>query len=114
MAVGTDDACVSISIRVTDRQLFQPRIHCPKKGSEHKFGLIVCSKGRPTSLSTVVGRVDKTVSLEQLKFGMFLFGVGVGIGEIREVFSGDGMRKGWMQFVEGNDSSINILDVEFR
>ena len=54
------------------------------------------------------------VSIEQLKFGMFMFGVGVEIGEIREVFSGDGMRKGWMQFVEGNDSSINILDVEFR
>ena len=62
---------------------------------------------------TVGGRVDETVRLEQLKFGMFLFGVGVGFGEIREVSRGDGMRKGCVQFLEGDDSSIGILDAEF-
>ena len=51
-----------------------------------------------------------TISLEQLKFGMFLFGVGVGFDETREVTRGDGTRKGWVQFVEGDDSSINIHD----
>ena len=54
-----------------------------------------------------------TVSSEQLKFGMFMFGVGVGIGEIREVSSGNGTRKGCVQFVEGDASSISILDAEF-
>ena len=45
--------CVRIYIhaRVTDRKLLQPRVHCPQKGSKHGFGLLDCSKGRPTSLS---------------------------------------------------------------
>ena len=48
-------------------------------------------------MSDTVGRCgDVTVSSEQLKFGMFMFGVGVGIDEIEEMSSGDGMRKAWV------------------
>ena len=46
--------------------------------------------------NTVGGRGNVTVSSEQLKFGMFMFGVGVGIDEIEEMSSGDGMRKAWV------------------
>ena len=42
--------------------------------------------------------MDETGSLEQLTFGMFLFGVGVGFVEMREVSRDDGMRKRWVQF----------------
>ena len=55
-----------------------------------------------------------TVIGEQLKFGMFMFGVRVGIVEIWEVSSSDGMRKGRVKFVEGDDSSLDIVDAELR
>ena len=43
---------------------------------------------------TVGGLIDVTVILEQLKSGMFLFGVGVGFGEIRGVSRGGVIIKG--------------------
>ena len=42
---------------MTDRQLLQPRVHCPEKESKHGFGLLVCSKGRPTSLSIAAAKL---------------------------------------------------------
>ena len=74
--------------------------------------VIIAAMGGDTNK---VGRLwGVTVSVKQLKFDMFLFGVGVGFGETREVTKGDGVRKGWVQFVEGDNSRFDIVDAAFR
>ena len=63
--------------------------------------------------NTVGGLWVKMVGNKQLKFGVFLFGVRVGFGEIREVTRDDGVSEGWVQFVEGNDARFDIGDTTF-
>ena len=53
-------------------------------------------------INTVGGLWVKMVGAKQLKFDVFLFGVRVGFGEIREVTRDDGVSEGWVQFVEGH------------
>ena len=64
--------------------------------------------------SNTVGELwMKTVSRKQPNFGVFLFGVRVGCGEIRKVTGDDGVSEGWVQFVEGDNARFDIGDASF-
>ena len=64
--------------------------------------------------SNTVGELwVKTVGGKQLKFGVFLFGVRVGFGEIRKVTRDYDVSEGRVQSVEGNDGRFDISDTTF-